>query len=152
MLGRRFACVAARWPDLTSALVGRAVKRSHALALSATISCTTGLEMRLLMLFWHLADRWGKVCRDGVVVPIQMTHAVIGRLIARAARRCPPRSSSSSATGRSPGCAAADGCSPAIRPTRRSGSGSSVPTPQRKLRLRYAAAKRMCESTANRRG
>lgn len=81
MLGWRFATVAARWPALTSALVGRAISRSHALALSATISCTTGVETRLLMLFWHLADRWGKVRPDGVLVPIRMTHALIGRLI-----------------------------------------------------------------------
>lgn len=81
ILGSRFATVAARWPALTSALVGRAINRSHALALSATISCSTGLEARLMMLFWHLADRWGRVRPDGVLVPIRMTHALIGRLI-----------------------------------------------------------------------
>ena len=81
MLGQRFAAVAARWPALTTALVGRAISRSHALALSATISCTTGLETRLSMLFWHMAARWGKVRPDGVVVPIAMTHELISRLI-----------------------------------------------------------------------
>lgn len=81
MLGRRFANAAAQWPALTSALVSRAIRRSNSLALSATISCTTGLEDRLLMLFWHLAHRWGKVRRDGMLVPIQMTHELIGRLI-----------------------------------------------------------------------
>lgn len=81
ILSRRFATVAARWPALTSALVARAVSRSNALALSATISCTTGLETRLLMLFWHMADRWGRVRRDGVLVPVQMTHELIARLI-----------------------------------------------------------------------
>ena len=81
ILGRRFSALAARWPALTSALVARAVSRSHALALSATISCTTGLETRLLMLFWHLADRWGRVRSDGVVVPVQMTHELIARVI-----------------------------------------------------------------------
>lgn len=81
ILSRRFATVAARWPALTSALVARAVSRSHALALSATITCTTGLETRLLMLFRHMADRWGRVRRDGVVVPVQMTHELIARLI-----------------------------------------------------------------------
>ena len=81
ILGRGFATVAARWPALTSALVARAVSRAHALALSATISCTTGLETRLLRLFWHLADRWGRVRSDGVVVPVPMTQELIGRLI-----------------------------------------------------------------------
>ncbi len=81
VLGPRFATVAARWPALTSALVARAVSRSHALALSATISCTTGVETRLSMLFWHMAERWGRVCPDGVVVPVSMTHELIARLI-----------------------------------------------------------------------
>ena len=81
ILGRRFVASAARWPALTSALVGRAISRSHALALSATISCTTGLEARLSMLFWHMAERWGKVRPDGIVVPINLTHELIGRLI-----------------------------------------------------------------------
>lgn len=81
ILGRGFAVEAARWPALTSALVARAISRSHALALSATISCTTGLDSRLLMLFWYLADRWGRVRRDGVVVPVRMTHELIARLI-----------------------------------------------------------------------
>ncbi len=81
ILGRGFATVAARWPALTSALVSRAVSRSHGLALSATISCTTGMETRLLMLFWHMADRWGRVRSEGVVVPVPMTHELIGRLI-----------------------------------------------------------------------
>ena len=82
VLGQRFATVAARWPALTSALVARAISRSHALALSASISCTTGVEKRLSMLFWHMAERWGRVCREGVVVPVRMTHELIARLIA----------------------------------------------------------------------
>lgn len=81
LLGPRFAQTAARWPPLMSALVARTVRRSHALALGAAITCTTGLETRLLMLFWHLGDRWGKVTADGVVVPVKLTHETIGRLV-----------------------------------------------------------------------
>ncbi len=81
LLGRRFTTTAARWPPLTSAFVARAVSRSQGLALSAAITCTTGLDRRLLMLFSHLADRWGKVRSDGVLVPVPMTHELIGRLI-----------------------------------------------------------------------
>jgi len=81
LLGPRFVQAAARWPMLMSALVARTVRRSHTLALAAAISCTTGLETRLLMLFWQLADRWGKVTADGVVVPVKLTHETIGRLV-----------------------------------------------------------------------
>ena len=81
VLDRRFVTVAARWPALTSAFVTRALARANALALAATIPGTTGLETRLLMLFWHMADRWGKVRREGVVVPVRLTHELIARLI-----------------------------------------------------------------------
>lgn len=81
LLGPRFAQQAARWPALTSALVARTVRRSQALALAAAITCTTGLETRLLMLFWNLADRWGKMTPDGVVVPVTLTHETIARLV-----------------------------------------------------------------------
>jgi len=81
LLGIRFATTAARWPALTGALVARSVHRSHGLALSAAITCTTGLDKRLLMLFSNLAARWGRVRPEGVLVPVPMTHELIGRLI-----------------------------------------------------------------------
>jgi CRP/FNR family cyclic AMP-dependent transcriptional regulator len=81
VLDRRFVTLAARWPSLTSALVARAITRSNALALAAAIPGTIGLDARLLMLFWHMADRWGKVRPDGVVVPVRLTHELIARLI-----------------------------------------------------------------------
>ena len=81
LLSEGFGAAAARWPSLTEALVGRAVQRAHTLALSQAIGCTTGLELRLLMLFWHLAYRWGKVGPDGVFVRVVLTHETIGRLI-----------------------------------------------------------------------
>lgn len=81
LLGRRFTTIAARWPMLTGALVARSVSRSHGLALSAAITCTIRLDQRLLMLFAHLADRWGKVRPDGLLVPVPMTHEVVARLI-----------------------------------------------------------------------
>jgi len=81
LLGPRFATTAAQWPELTTALVARGVRGAHDLAISAAISCTTGLETRLLMLFWQMAERWGRVRADGVVIPVPLTHELIGRLI-----------------------------------------------------------------------
>jgi CRP/FNR family transcriptional regulator, cyclic AMP receptor protein len=34
------------------------------------------------MLFWELADRWGTVHRDGVRLPLRLTHAVLADLVA----------------------------------------------------------------------
>lgn len=81
LLSEGFVAAAARWPPLTGALVGRAVQRAQTLALSQAIGCTTGLGLRLLMLFWHLADRWGKVGSDGVFIRVALTHETIGRVI-----------------------------------------------------------------------
>lgn len=81
LLGPRFAETAARWPMLMGALFARTSRRSHALALATAVACTSGLDTRLLMLFWQLADRWGKVTGDGVVVPLELTHETIARLV-----------------------------------------------------------------------
>jgi hypothetical protein len=30
---------------------------------------------------WHLAERWGRIASTGVVVPIEVTHGALGRLV-----------------------------------------------------------------------
>jgi hypothetical protein len=39
------------------------------------------VDVRLLLLFWYLAERWGRVGPDGVSVPISVTHNMLGRLV-----------------------------------------------------------------------
>jgi hypothetical protein len=39
------------------------------------------VDARVQALLWHLADRWGHVTLDGVVVPVRLTHDMIGRLV-----------------------------------------------------------------------
>jgi CRP-like cAMP-binding protein len=71
----------ARWPELAASLVCRAVDRSRATAFSFALTNLPLLEQRLLGLLWALADRWGRVRPDGVVVPIRLDHATLGRLV-----------------------------------------------------------------------
>jgi len=33
-----------------------------------------------MILFWHLADRWGRVTPDGVLVELELTHGLLSRL------------------------------------------------------------------------
>lgn len=40
------------------------------------------VHIRVHMLMWHLANRWGYVRRDGIVVPLRLTHSVISELVA----------------------------------------------------------------------
>jgi DNA-binding GntR family transcriptional regulator len=32
-------------------------------------------------LLWYLADRWGRVTPDGVIVPLRLTHETLARLV-----------------------------------------------------------------------
>jgi CRP/FNR family cyclic AMP-dependent transcriptional regulator len=81
ILDDRFIRSAGPYPEVIAALVLRAVARSQSLAVSLAISCVRGLKLRLTMLLWHLADRWGRVGRDGVSVPLVLTHHMLGRLV-----------------------------------------------------------------------
>jgi CRP-like cAMP-binding protein len=33
------------------------------------------------MLLWHLAERWGRVTAEGVVIPLRLTHQRIAMLV-----------------------------------------------------------------------
>jgi len=71
----------ARWPELAASLVCRAVDRSRSTAFSFALTNLPHLEQRLLGLLWALADRWGRVRPDGVLVPLPLDHEVLGRLV-----------------------------------------------------------------------
>jgi CRP-like cAMP-binding protein len=42
------------------------------------------VDLRLLVLFWHLAERFGKVTPAGTVVPLSLSHADLAELIGAA--------------------------------------------------------------------
>jgi hypothetical protein len=81
ILDRRFAVETARYPEVTAALFERLGERSLRLATTQAISQLTRVDRRLKALFWHLAERWGRVSGDGVVVPLALTHRILGQLV-----------------------------------------------------------------------
>jgi CRP-like cAMP-binding protein len=81
VLDQRFMAFAARWPALLDAVLGRAVRRSQRLALQLAITDLRRVDDRLLLFFWHLADRWGRMGPDGVSVPLPVTHDVLAQLV-----------------------------------------------------------------------
>src|SRR3954462_15870132 len=81
VLDARFASVACLYPALITKLIGRTLRRSRWLAILLTISSMPRVDALVQALLWHLADRWGRVTVDGVVVPVRLTHEMIGRLV-----------------------------------------------------------------------
>jgi CRP/FNR family cyclic AMP-dependent transcriptional regulator len=81
VLDRRFAAEMTRYPEITATLFDRLSERSLRLATTQAISQLTRVDRRLKALFWHLAERWGRVSGDGVVVPLALTHRILGQLV-----------------------------------------------------------------------
>jgi len=70
-----------RWPSVMNALLSRAVRRSHELAFQVAVVDLRRAEDRLMHLFAHLGDRWGRRTLDGIVVPIPLTHEMLAQLV-----------------------------------------------------------------------
>jgi CRP/FNR family transcriptional regulator, cyclic AMP receptor protein len=80
VLDSRWAARAAPWPQLGAELAGRALARSVRSAVAMAITQQPKLEERLWMLFWELADRYGRVHADGVHLDLPLTHEVLSHL------------------------------------------------------------------------
>ncbi len=81
VLDRRFAERVMPWPEITAALIARALRQSSWLDAHLAILENPSVELRTLLFLWHLADRWGRVGADGVQVPVRVTHETLGRLV-----------------------------------------------------------------------
>jgi CRP-like cAMP-binding protein len=81
VLDTQFVLRIARWPSINSRIVGRVAQRARYLALTQAVTHLPRAHPRLLILFWLLAERWGRVGPDGVHVSLPLTHEVLGMLI-----------------------------------------------------------------------
>lgn len=72
----------ARWPSIVGVLMARGSRSYRSLAVRLAIAQVPKLCDRLLLLFWHLADRWGHVGPDGVLVPLHLSHRTLAELAA----------------------------------------------------------------------
>ncbi len=81
VLDERVALRLARYPQLTGRLVGRALERSRNLAVAMAIVHQPRVEVRLLMLFWHLAARWGHVTPAGTALPLHLRHGLLAEIV-----------------------------------------------------------------------
>jgi hypothetical protein len=81
VLDPRVAQQLGNYPEVMSLVVERMNDRSQRLAVSQAISQLNRVDERLRMLFWHLAERWGRVSPAGVLLPMTLSHRLLAQLV-----------------------------------------------------------------------
>jgi CRP/FNR family cyclic AMP-dependent transcriptional regulator len=81
LLDRRFAAQLVEFPEVNAAVIDRVNERALRLGVTQAISQMNRVDRRLLALFWHLAERWGRMTADGVALPMTLSHRMLGQLI-----------------------------------------------------------------------
>ncbi|MBV9197976.1 MAG: Crp/Fnr family transcriptional regulator [Solirubrobacterales bacterium] len=82
LLDDDFVAFLGRYPEVAGCLVGRALQRARNLVVNIAIVHQARVDVRLHMLLWHLAARWGRVRSDGTALPLRLTHTVLADLVA----------------------------------------------------------------------
>jgi CRP-like cAMP-binding protein len=70
------------FPQVVRALLSRACRRTAELDVLRAITSQPRLEVRLVLLLWHLAARWGRVEPSAVRLCLPLTHRLLGQLVA----------------------------------------------------------------------
>jgi hypothetical protein len=81
VIDRRLTAQLALFPEITSLLVERLTARSQRLAVSQAIAQLNRVDQRLLTLFWHIAERWGRMTVHGVAIPLTLSHRMLAQLV-----------------------------------------------------------------------
>src|SRR4051794_25716595 len=76
-----FVVAIRRWPELGAALLERSHRRFVRVGVLQAIGQLTRIDDRVLTLLWHLAERWGRVRPDGVLLPLRLPHKAIAHLL-----------------------------------------------------------------------
>lgn len=81
VLPEQFPRETAPCPRVMHVIADRMIMRSRWLAVDLAIGHRVGTEERLLLTFWHLGERWGRVTPDGVRVELELTHGTLADII-----------------------------------------------------------------------
>lgn len=72
-----------RWPRISINLLDSVIERARSVSYFLTARQVPRLEARILVILWHLADRWGHVSSEGVVLDMpKLTHEMIAHMVA----------------------------------------------------------------------
>jgi len=80
-LDDRVQAAAAVEPTLACALADAAIRRANVLASQILLAQLVAIDDRLRVLFPTLAERFGRVTSDGVVLPAFLSHPVLSALV-----------------------------------------------------------------------
>lgn len=81
LLDTEFANRVRPWPQIVQTLLRRAGRRVADIDALRAITCQPRLEVRLVLLLWHLAARWGRVEPAGIRLTLPLTHRLLGQLV-----------------------------------------------------------------------
>jgi CRP/FNR family transcriptional regulator, cyclic AMP receptor protein len=81
VLDARFARALGSWPAVMTALLERSLRRAHRMAVHQALLQLSPVETRLVVLFWHLAERWGRVTPEGIKLELPLSHELLGHLV-----------------------------------------------------------------------
>src|SRR5581483_6789399 len=56
-------------------------RRTMELNAQRAATCHPRADARIALLLWHLASRWGVAGEDGTILPLPLTHRLIGQLV-----------------------------------------------------------------------
>jgi hypothetical protein len=82
LLDADFADRVRPWPQIAQAMMRRASRRTTDVNVVRAITAQPRLEVRLDLLLWHLAGRWGRVEPAGIRLSLPLTHRLLGQLAA----------------------------------------------------------------------
>jgi CRP/FNR family transcriptional regulator, cyclic AMP receptor protein len=81
LLDNDFLMTIRRWPELVAALFERLAAQEVRRDVHRALSQLPRVEDRIHALLWLLAERWGRVSPQGVVLRLRLTHELIGQLV-----------------------------------------------------------------------
>jgi CRP/FNR family cyclic AMP-dependent transcriptional regulator len=81
VLDRAFGVALSRYPEVNSMLLDRLNGRAERLATTKAIAQLNSVDRRLLALFWHFAEDWGRMTSEGIVIPLTLSHRLLGELV-----------------------------------------------------------------------
>jgi CRP-like cAMP-binding protein len=81
VLDQRITARLGHFPEIYAVLIERLTARAQRLAVTQAICQLNRVDQRVLTMLWHLAGRWGRITPHGTLVPLALSHRMLGQLV-----------------------------------------------------------------------